>query len=264
MNILLHTIAFEPARWTLQRVSQKLTDLIPKIAGTTPFKELEIYEPHLTTGDEESIKELLAKHGLTPVILSSYLQVGPKMTDDEKFLADKADLVARVHRFQFQKVRLFPGGGVSPKDTAAVKIVADRIAQIGRELPGVQFLLETHDGSIADQPQAVVALVDQINLPNVGLLYQPTVFQPDQALKQLAVQRRVIRHVHLQNRNSEGKISTLKDGVVPWHKLLPLLNVDATLEFVPSGICPVEKFDLDRTLKEAVTEADYVRSIVKT
>jgi len=233
MDILFHTISMEPARWTSQRVSQKLSDLIPKIAGAS-FEKLEIYEPHLAAEDEEALLASLFKHGLDPVMLSSYLQISPGKTD---------------------------GGGVSPKDGDAIKVVAERISQIARELAGVQILLETHDGSIADEPAAIVAFVDQLHLPNVSLLYQPTIFKPEPALQQFAVQKHLIRHVHLQNRDADGKFSTLKEGVVPWDKILPQLDVDLTLEFVPSAICPVEKFDLEKSLSEAVAEADYAYTV---
>ena len=259
MHILFHTIAVEPERWTPQRVSQKLAELIPRIAGKG-FKRLEIYEPHLTEGDEEEIRGLLAEHELEAVVLSSYLQVAPEKTDDAKFAAEKSALVERVKRFGFRKVRLFPGSGVSPTDEAATRIVAERVSQIAKELPEVGILLETHDGSIADDAETIVALVKRMNLPNVGLLWQPTVFEAEAALKQFAVQKELIRHVHLQNRNPDGSFSTLHAGVVPWEKILPQLDVDFTLEFVPSGICAVEKFDLETSLNEAVMEAEYVRA----
>lgn len=260
MNILLHTIALEPARWTPQRVSQNPADLIPKIARAG-FQQLEIYEPHLSFGDEEAIRELLARHQLSPVVLSSYLEVAPEKTNDEKFASEKCGLVARVRRFGFRKVRLFPGPGVSPKDAASVEIVAQRIAQIAGELPEVEILLETHDHSIADDPEAVAALAGNTGCANVHLLFQPVIFQAEPALKQLAVQKHLIRHVHLQNRFADGSFSTLRDGVVPWDKILPQLNVDVTIEFVPVGICAVEQFDPDKSLAEAVREADYVRSL---
>ena len=249
----------EPARWTPQRVSQKFSDLIPKIADKG-FKKLEIYEPHLTAGDEEEIKGLLEQHALEAAVLSSYLQVAPDKTDGEKFETEKNELVARVKRFGFRKVRLFPGSGVSPKDEAATGIVAERVSQIAKELPQTKILLETHDGSIADDAEAIVALVQRMNLENVALLFQPTVFEAEAALRQFAVQKELIRHVHLQNRNPDGSFSTLHAGVVPWEKILPQLNVDFTLEFVPSGICAVEKFDLETSLNEAVMEAEYVRA----
>src|SRR5580698_9328221 len=99
--------------------------------------------------DEASIPELIIDQWQEPAILSSYLQVSPKLTDDTKFAAEKSALVARVRRFGFRKVRLFPGSGVSPKDKESIAIVANRVSQIASELPDVEILLETHDGSIA-------------------------------------------------------------------------------------------------------------------
>lgn len=261
MNILLHTIALEPARWTLQRVSQNLADLISKIRRTR-FKSLEIFEPHLTASDESAIKDMLdEKDGLRPVMLSSYLQVSPQNTDDAKFASDKKDLVQRVQRFGFEKVRLFPGGGVSPANKEAVKIVSDRIAEIAAELPNVQILLETHDGSIADKPEAIMELVEKIGLKNVGILWQPTIFKAEPAYKQFTMQKPLIRHIHLQNRHQDGSFSTLKEGIIPWDKILTELDVDVSLEFVPTGICTVDTFDVAKSLGEAVMEADYVLSL---
>jgi sugar phosphate isomerase/epimerase len=264
MEILLHTIALEPARWLPQRVSQKLSDLTPKIAATG-FKGLEIFEPHLSMGGgEELLPELLAAHGLDPVVLSSYLQVSPQLSNDMEFTSEKHALVERVHRFGFRKVRLFPGSKVSPEDKDLTSVIAERIFQIACNLPDVEILLETHDGSIADDPKAVVALVEQIGRANVGLLWQPTFFKAEASLEQLIVQKHFIRHVHLQNRDQELGFQTLKDGVVPWNKILPQLAVDASIEFVPCAICPVEEFDLEKSLAEAVSEAEYARSIARS
>ena len=262
MDILLHTIALEPARWSPQRVSQKLSGLIPKIAAAG-FGSLEIFEPHLAMDAmEESLPELLDANALAPVVLSSYLQVAPQLSDDAAFASAKKDLAARVRRFGFRKVRIFPGGGVSPQDKAATGIVADRVSQIADGLPGVEILLETHDGSIADEPEAMVALIGQIGRANVGLLYQPTLFKAEPSLRQIAVQKHLIRHVHLQNRHPDQTFNTLKDGVVPWDKILPQLNVDVSVEFVPGAICPVEQFDLEKSLAEALSEAAYARSLI--
>ena len=108
MDILFHTISMEPARWTSQRVSQKLSDLIPKIAGAS-FEKLEIYEPHLAAEDEEALLASLFKHGLDPVMLSSYLQISPGKTDNEKFAAEKGELIARVNQLDGSSASYLPG-----------------------------------------------------------------------------------------------------------------------------------------------------------
>jgi hypothetical protein len=58
MCILLHTIVVAPARWTPQKVSQQLLDLIPRLACAR-FTHLEIFEPHIVLVDEVAIKSSL-------------------------------------------------------------------------------------------------------------------------------------------------------------------------------------------------------------
>ena len=132
-------------------------------------------------------------------------------------------------------------------------------------MPQTGILLETHDGTLADDPQFLVRIVEELALPNVGLLYQPLVFTAEKALEQWALQRHLIRHIHLQNRSPDLSFATIQDGVVPWKSLLADLppGVDATLEFVPAGICSVDQFNLDVTLAQARFEFEYIRQIAK-
>ena len=264
MNILLHTIALEPARWTPQRVSQPLAALIPKIAAT-PFKQLEIYEPHLTMAeDEAALPELLAQHGLAPVVLSSYLNITPHVTTADAFTAQLRQMKERVRRFGFKKIRLFPAPGIAPTDRAEEQVAAQRVRAMLKEIPGVEILLETHDGSMADVPQRLVDFVNDIAHERLGLLFQPTAFQAEPALEQFKLQQPLIRHIHLQNRKPDAsQFAKLLEGVIPWPKILVQLGfkVDGSIEFVPSGICTVQEFDLDKSLSEAVSEAASVRKL---
>jgi len=263
VEFLLHTIALEPARWTPQRVSQPLAALIPKIAAT-PFKRLEVFEPHLALSREESkLAGAFSRHGLDPVILSSYLNISPHATTAQAFTEQADEIKERVDRFGFKKVRLFPGLKMQPGDRTGVTVMVQRLRALHKTLPETEILLETHDGSIADMPQRLVDLVDEVGNPNLGLLYQPTVFQPEPALEQFKVQKRLIRHLHLQNRKPDGRLTKFLEGVIPWPKILCELGfkVDGTLEFLPSGICEVGQFDLDRTLQEAVSEAEAIRNL---
>lgn len=261
VNILLHTIALEPARWTPERVSRPLSELLPTVAGAG-FYKLEIFEPHLALlPDEPALIPIFKRLHLVPMVLSSYLELSPHLNPQGTFEAQAADLLARVDRFGFGKVRLFPGKSPALTDPAA------SIAEIGRRLgflagqrPDVQFLVETHDGSLADDPACAVALVRASDRLNVGLLWQPTVFEPGAARAQWKIQKEFVRHVHLQNRTSDGQFSRLAAGVIDWGEILESLDfeVDVSLEFVPSGICAVEDFDLTTVVQEAVEEFGYV------
>ena len=93
----------------------------------------------------------------------------------------------------------------------------------------------------------------------MGLLYQPTFFEPESALRQFAIQQPYIRQIHLQNRHPDLSFAPLGEGVIPWGSILPKLkkSITATLEFVPAGICRVEEFDLAAVLLQAQSEAAY-------
>ncbi len=257
VNILLHTIALEPARWTPQRVSRPLAELLPTIAGAG-FYKLEIYEPHLSLlPDEPAMVGLFAHHHLVPFVLSSYLELSPHLNPESAFQAQADEVLDRVDRFGFRKVRLFPGKSPSPEQTAAtVGQIAERLHGLAGQRPHVEFLLETHDGSLADEPACMMTLVEAASAPNVGLLWQPTVFEPAAAWAQWEAQREAVRHFHLQNRGADGRFSRLGAGVVPWERILAdaRYEKDVTLEFVPSGVCPADKFDLSTSVQEAVEE----------
>ena len=261
MNILLHTIALEPARWTPQRVSRPLSEILPTIAGAG-FYKLEVFEPHLALlPDEPAMVPLFQRLHLVPMVLSSYLDLSPETNPEPSFRQQADDLLARVDRFGFRKVRLFPGGSPSAAEVpAAVRGIGRRLHALAEERPGVQFLLETHDGTLADDPACVVSLVEAGAAANVGLLWQPTVFEPAAALAQWELQKRYVRHVHLQNRTPDGKFARLEAGVIPWAQILGSagFEVDVSLEFVPSGICEVEAFDLTTSVQEAVEEFGFV------
>src|SRR5581483_11238266 len=138
MDILLHTIALEPARWTPQRVSQPIVDLLPQIADKTPFKKLEIFEPHLTyAADENAVREVFAEHQLEPVILSSYFDLAKAAPD--VFEHESAELLRRVRTFGFKKVRLFPGPGIPLDDKARIESFVERVRNLVSSAPDIEF-----------------------------------------------------------------------------------------------------------------------------
>ncbi|CAN5796712.1 hypothetical protein BH09VER1_BH09VER1_19630 [soil metagenome] len=264
MDLLLHTICLEPARWTPQRVSQSLPDLIPGIAAAG-FTQVEIYEPHLADpGQWEETKASLESHGITPLILSSYADFGPNGLSDAAAAEAFIRIGELVRFFDLRAVRLFPAPRVDPDDATSIAAFVERTRDIAARMPATQFLLETHDGSIADHPQRIVEVVKSIALPNVGLLFQPTVFDDARAQAQFDLQRPFIRHVHLQNRKPVEGFELLEKGTVRWERILRNLlpGTAASLEFVPRGICPEADFQLAAVLKEAESERKWVESIL--
>ena len=107
MKILFHTIAIEPARWTSERVSRPLTELLGPVAQAG-FRELEIYEPHLgAKATSSDILEALRANRQQPVILSSYLNLNPAITTDAEVQEWSEVMAQRVEFYGFGKVRLY-------------------------------------------------------------------------------------------------------------------------------------------------------------
>jgi sugar phosphate isomerase/epimerase len=258
MEVFLHTIALEPARWTPQRVSRPLLELLPRIAQSR-FRKLEIFEPHLTmSGNEDRLSEAIREHGLEPVILSSYLRLAPDTGTASKVEQQTEELLRRVSRFGFKAVRLFPIAGTSGE-------LERRARQLAASAPEVEFLFETHDGSLADDPERLVEFVKSLGQPNCGLLFQPTFFDPEGTAQQFELERHLIRHVHLQNRRpaNRGEFASIQSGVIEWSAILKSLppGVATSVEFVPAGICAPAEFDLERTFAEIEESAAWVERI---
>ncbi|MGC3988107.1 MAG: TIM barrel protein [Chthoniobacteraceae bacterium] len=263
--ILFHTIAVEPARWTPQRVTRPLVELLPAIAEAG-FHELEIFEPHLTQAPSlEAIGQSFARLGMTPVMLSSYLTLNPAQTSDQTVAEEIERTKGLIETFGFQKMRVFAGGGIDPKNSVAVAVFRERIELLASRLPGVELLIETHDDSIAEDPEVLVEMIRQLKAPKAGLLFQPTFFDAEKALAQIKLEAPYIRHLHLQNRNVEKGFEPLATGLFSWPELLAQLPapVPMTLEFTPAGICSVEDFDLAETLAEAKKEIAYIEQAAR-
>lgn len=151
-------------------------------------------------------------------------------------------------------------------DLTSVSAFVSRLELLLECIGGVEVLLETQDGSLADDPALVAQIVRDLAHPRLGLLFQPTFFHdPERIRQQFRIQKPYIRHLHLQNRTSDFSLVRLKEGITPWPELLTQLDpsIDASLEFVPVGICPPEQFDLEAAMNEARLEADYVRELLK-
>jgi sugar phosphate isomerase/epimerase len=265
MEVVFHTILVEPERWTERRVFRPLVDLLPDI-HRRGFHALEVYEPHLGVENvSPDIRESFKANSLRPLILSSYLNLNPAVTSDQELEKAGAVLLERCRFYGFEKIRLFAGPKMSPLDRAGVEIFIQRVRSMAQRLSGIEILLETHDGSLADDFQTMVSVMEGISSLNVGLLFQPTHFKdPALTWKQFTAQKPWIRHLHLQDRNADLTFARLGRGLVPWARILRSLPPQAgvTLEFVPAGICPTKDFNLDQVLAEANDEKESLIKLI--
>ena len=267
MHILLHTVALEPARDLPQRVARPLIELLPAIAGAG-FPKLEIYEPHLTQAvDEPALRQALDDHHLVPWVLSAGLDLTAEKTAEAAWTVQAQSLLARLDRYGFQKVRLSPGRALPADDSraafdAVAALSAERLCWLAGRRPDIEWLLDPHPGSIAEQPAWFARWVRELAQANIGLVWRPTVWEPDAARAQFAVQQPYVRLFHLLNRTAgeTTRFSTLREGVIPWREFLgePPFNIDATIAFVPSSIPDPEHFDLTAALQDAVAEFQFL------
>ncbi len=267
MQILLHTIALEPARDLPQRVARPLIELLPAIAGAG-FPKLEIYEPHLLLApDEAALREAFAEHHVTPVVLSAGLDLTADRAIEEAWTVQAQALFARVDAYGFQKVRLSPGRVLPEDDSraafdAVAALSAERLCWLAERRPEVAWLVDTHPGSFAEQPALFARWVREIEQPNVGLVWRPTVWDADAARAQFAVQAPYVRLLHLLNRaaGAEREFSTLRDGIIPWREFLSAMpaEVEASIAFVPASVPDPERFDVTAALQEAIAEFQYL------
>jgi sugar phosphate isomerase/epimerase len=265
MSILLHTICVEPARWTTERVARPLGALLPSIARAG-FRTLEVFEPHLALSkDRSGLLRQMGELGLTPSILSSYINLNERETPDAEFHEEVRKVQDLAGEFGFQRMRVFPGPRMNPASAGDIAAFLSRLEHLRDALPRVEILLESHDGSLADDPQVFASIFRRLQGPGAGLLYQPTRFPSEEAVAQFKLQKPFIRHVHLQNRKPDLSFATLAEGIVPWGRLLSELDPDVSvsLEFVPAGICPVQEFDLEKTLLQAVSETEYAAKFLR-
>ncbi len=267
MHILLHTIALEPARDLAQRVSRPLIEHLPAIAGAG-FPKLEIYEPHLTLApDEAALRAALAEYRITPLFLSAGLDLTAPESAEAGWTMQAHEMFARVEQYGFKKVRLSPGRAVPADDSreafdAIARLSAERLCWLADNRPEIEFLLDPHPHSLADQPVWLARWLREIERPNIGLVWRPTVWDADAARAQFALQRPYIRHFHLLNRPPGvfDRFSTLRDGVIPWPEFLgaPPFQIDASIAFVPASTTDPETFDVTAVLQEAVAEFQHL------
>jgi sugar phosphate isomerase/epimerase len=103
---------------------------------------------------------------------------------------------------------------------------------------GMSVSFEYHGGTLTDNPESAVLLIDEVMCPNVYLYWQPNQFEPFDY--NTAALRRILPHltnVHVFNWSGKDKYP-LSDGYDPWRKYLEIISGDGKthglfLEFSP-------------------------------
>lgn len=119
----------------------------------------------------------------------------------------------------------------------AIEAIIPRLAQIGYDAVEIwaNHVVETHPLTLADVPGSALQLLDKVGAENLKILYQPTA--PETLIPYYERYLPHIRHLHLQNQDSEGKHMWLEDGVLDLTSFAQRLKQDGYNDSVSVEYC---------------------------
>ncbi|MBZ6142260.1 sugar phosphate isomerase/epimerase [Streptomyces olivaceus] len=184
--------------------------------------EGQLLYPQMSDAEADTVAARLARAGLEPVCLASYVQVAADRPGVAEELAGHLRLAARLGA---PAVRVFGGGAERPEGRRerAVRRLAEAAPLAARS--GVALLLETHDEFLTGA--AVAGVLAAVGSPAVGAVWDAV--NPWRAGEPPALTAAVlgpwVRHVQLKDVASPADLRP----VLPGEGVLPLADVLAEL-----------------------------------
>ncbi len=273
MQILLNSIAVEPNRWSGGKIPHyRLEDLLPAISEAG-FESVEIWQNHVALLDTDAVKSLAdladdLKMGFP--IIGMYPRFHLEGEEREAELQRFESMVAKMDILDSDIIKLMPGqlpSSEMPPD------VWERSVHFFHELlertkdAGVIFTLETHGGTVADEPDALERFLEDVDSGRVEVCWQPYDFTSTGKAIQLydRLADRIV-HLHLQGR-SDGEMELLENADIDYQQVLGhIFNTDfdgyLSIEFVRDCVADSpEDFDLDLVLKNARRDRKFIENI---
>jgi sugar phosphate isomerase/epimerase len=259
MKISFCSIGFQKNKWGKERfVERPIREIIQQVADAG-YDGIEIWEPHARgLGDAElqEVRELLDNRGLAVPMLSPYFNFTTSEQTAAKSLEDARAALRLARQLKAAAIRVFTGKTASQDATEeqwtraanCLRTLADESAA-----DGIRWAAETHSWNLMDTVEGTLRLVNAVNRPNFGIIYQPSTLAPGHvaALEKLAPH---IFHVHATNsRNKKG--CRLADGELDYREIIGGLKSIGFHNFISvewMGENPEEKLH---------TEAPYLRSL---
>lgn len=197
-------------------------------------------------------RALLAEHGLRPI--------GGFQTHLECFSSPESKAANHaIHRENAELIHNLGGGtlvvgtdGPEKPSLDALGTVAETLHGLARELDGfdVALAVEFNWGPLVKSFMSAVRVVEQVNLPRVGILFDPAHYHctPSKLEHLTAATVPWIRHVHLDDMaDKPGELSDCNaDRVLPGQGILDLRALIGTLErFGYRGFFSIEMFNAE-------------------
>jgi sugar phosphate isomerase/epimerase len=132
---------------------------------------------------------------------------------------------------------------------------------------GVLFTLETHGGTVDDDPDELERILEDVDSDRVEVCWQPYDFgRTGRAIKLFDCFAENIVHLHLQGR-SDGEIVRLEEADIDYRQVLGhIFNTDfdgyISIEFTRDCVVDdPDQFEMDRVLENARKDREFVENV---
>lgn len=202
-----------------------LSEILPRISEMG-YDGVEIFAAHLkgmSRSDLEEVRATAASLNLSIEVVSPYfwLTQTPELLDESMGIAE--DTISKARILGCPKIRTFTdagptgiGSGVATVRQWATAI--DVLRTITGQAPEIDFVVETHEKTLADTASSAVELLARTGASNLKILFQT--MNPGSMLADFDILYPNIRHVHLQNHDGEGNHTSIESGELDLGMLL--------------------------------------------
>lgn len=198
---------------------------------------------HVPPGDAAraaEVRRLTEDAGLAVSALGSYYRAGPAAKAGPPFTA----VLETALGLGAPCIRVWAGTAGSPETDARLRdaIVGD-LRTIARQAAdaGVRVATEWHAGTLTDTTASALALLREVDHPNLGTFWQPRIGDPlEQGVADLRAIAPRLEAVHVFHWRTVQDRRPLAEGEAPWRAYLAEIRACAprvrfaSLEFLPS------------------------------
>jgi len=273
MEILLNTIALEPNRWTEKKIPHfRLADLIGPIAAAG-FRALEVWQNHvalLSRAELQALRRRAQEAGIGVAVVGMYPVFHLEGGERQEELARWERMFGIADTFGAGALKVMPGRVPSAQMTGKIW---DRSVEFVREVcrlaerRALIIPLETHAGTLADDPEALLRFMEAVGSGALKVCWQP--FDFSSSLKAIELYDRLAPHVvhlHLQGRRG-NEMALLEESDIDYRRVLPHIFASGfdgylSIEFVRDCVVDFpERFDLDTVLANAHRDMRFLEAI---
>ncbi len=258
IEICFCTIAFQKNKWGADRTVEVPLEQIWPVLAEAGYDAVELWWPHLEAFAPEARGQLstaLREAGLAVAMVSPYFDFTTSDATARTSLELGHRVVEAARDVGARGVRCFTGkAGSADADESQWLRAVTGLRGLADAAPDLTWALETHAHNLMDTVESTAQLVERIDRPNIGLIFQPSTFMDD-ALAALYRLGPWIHHVHATNRR-EGERALLGEGDLDYPAIIVALR-----EVGFKGCISVEWMGEDPATV-AQQEARYLRGIL--